>query len=93
VARLGRGQIGPLGLGCINLMARVVYDNDSKFFRKFGARIKELRLEKGLTQEQITSFSTRYYQRVEAGKPIHMRTVLKLCNTFGLTLEKLFKDL
>jgi len=74
-----------------SLMAKAIYDD--KFFRKFGAKIKELRMERGLTQEEVTTFSTRYFQRLEAGKPIHLRTVLKLCNTFGVTLEKLFKDL
>jgi transcriptional regulator with XRE-family HTH domain len=75
-------------------MARPVYDNDEKFFKKLGARIKELRLERGKTQEDMMScFPLRFYQRIEAGKSIHMKTALKVCNAFGITLEKLFKDL
>ncbi len=64
-----------------------------QFYRNFGNRCRELRKERGLTQEQMADlgFSTRFYQRIEAGKPIHFNTVLKLKNAFAVTLSQLFK--
>ncbi len=65
------------------------------FFTKFGKRCKEIRLKKGLTQEDMADhgFSTRFYQRIEAGKPIHFKTVLKLSQVFSIPLSELFKGL
>lgn len=67
----------------------------TKFFKKFGQRVKEIRLKKGLTQEQMADhdFSTRFYQRIEAGKPIHLKTALKLAKVFNMKLSELFKGL
>lgn len=74
-------------------MARKRYDNPDEFFKKFGARIRELRLERELTQEDMMDFdfSYRFYQRIEAGKPIHMKTVLKLADAFEMKVEDLLK--
>ncbi len=68
------------------------YKNEAKFFKAFGARVKKLRIKAGLTQEGMGDFgfSTRFYQRIEAGKPIHMRTILKLADSLGITLKQLF---
>ncbi len=67
----------------------------AKFFKQFGNRCKEIRLKKGLTQEDMADygFSTRFYQRIEAGKPIHFKTVLKLSQVFSMPLSELFKGL
>lgn len=69
---------------------------DSKFekeFKKLGQRCKELRLARGLTQEDMVDFgfSTRFYQRIEAGKPIHLRTVFKLAKCFKVPTASLFE--
>lgn len=76
-------------------MARARYDNPDDFFKKFGKRVRELRLERDLTQEDMMEydFSYRFYQRIEAGKPIHMKTVLKLADVFQLKMSDLLKDL
>ena len=65
-----------------------------KLFKKFGQRCKKIRLKKGLTQEDMYNygFSTRFYQRIEAGKPIHLRTVFKLAKAFKVPLAEFFKE-
>lgn len=71
------------------------YGDNIKFFRKLGERVKFLRLENGLTQEDMfeRGFSIRFYQRIEAGKPIHLKTVLKLADSFNISIERLFRGL
>ena len=65
-----------------------------KMFKKFGERCKRLREQKGLTQEDMMTygFSTRFYQRIEAGKPIHLKTVFKLASVFKIKTAEMFKD-
>lgn len=76
-------------------MASKRYKNPDKFFQNFGLRIKQLREENGWTQEDMIGhgLSYRFYQRIEAGKPLHFKTVMKIADIFGLTLDKLLKDL
>lgn len=64
-------------------------------FENLGQRVRLLRTERGLTQEDMMDFgfSVRFYQRIEAGKPISMKTVLKLANAFEVSLAKLFEGL
>jgi hypothetical protein len=53
--------------------------------RGLGARIKRLREEAGESQEDMLShgYSVRYWQKVEAGKPITLRTLLRICRIFS----------
>lgn len=71
------------------------YNNQDKFFKTFGAVIKKFRLKTGLTQEDMMDFgfSVRFYQRIEAGKPIHMKTVLKLADALDISLKQFFANL
>jgi len=66
-----------------------------RFFKKLGQRIRQLRLDRGMVQEDLMShdFSTRHYQRIEAGLPINVITALRLCKVFKINLSDLFKDL
>ena len=59
--------------------------NEAHFFRELGARIRKLREEAGYSQEDMLShgYSVRYWQRVEAGKPITLRTLLRICRLFS----------
>jgi transcriptional regulator with XRE-family HTH domain len=59
--------------------------NETHFFRELGARIRKLREEAGYSQEDMLShgYSVRYWQRVEAGKPITLRTLLRICRLFS----------
>lgn len=59
--------------------------DEVQFFKGLGMRVRELREKAGYSQEDMLSqgFSVRYWQRVEAGKPITMRTLLRICRLFS----------
>jgi transcriptional regulator with XRE-family HTH domain len=59
--------------------------DESQFFKRLGARIKRLREQAGESQEDMLShgYSVRYWQKVEAGKPITLRTLLRICRIFS----------
>ncbi|HPQ44218.1 MAG TPA: helix-turn-helix transcriptional regulator [Syntrophales bacterium] len=61
--------------------------------RQLGLRLKELRLNRGLRQEDLEKwgFSYRYYGKMERGlvNPT-LDTLLKLCEIFEVTLSDLF---
>ena len=61
--------------------------------KKLGSRLRELRLAKGLRQEDLEKwdFSYRYYGKLERGltNPT-LDTLVRLCNIFDVSLEDLF---
>ena len=61
--------------------------------RQIGLRLKELRLAKGLRQEDLErwDFSYRYYGKLERGvvNPT-LDTLIRLCEIFDVTLTDLF---
>jgi transcriptional regulator with XRE-family HTH domain len=69
--------------------------DERKFFRALGARIKVLRKSNGYTQEDMISlgFSARHWQQIEAGRPITLRTLLKICDTFKTRAGRLLGGL
>jgi transcriptional regulator with XRE-family HTH domain len=69
--------------------------DERKFFRSLGARIKGLRKGQRYTQEDMISlgFSARHWQQIEAGRPITLRTLLKICDTFGIQAGRLLAGL
>ena len=68
---------------------------DRKFFTALGQRIQTLRKRRGFSQEDMISFgyTVRYWQRIEAGKPITLRTLLRICNILGTTAESVVRGL
>jgi len=68
---------------------------DDPFFRALGARIRELRQNHGLSQEDMPSrgFQVRYWQKIEAGKAITVRTLLKICRIFSTPMDQVVKGL
>jgi len=38
-------------------------------------------------------FSTRHWQQIEAGRPITVITLLRICEVFEITMEKLVRGL
>jgi transcriptional regulator with XRE-family HTH domain len=58
--------------------------NERQFFHALGIRIKQLRKTHGYTQEDMIGygFSARHWQQIEAGRPITIRTLLRICETF-----------
>ncbi|MFB3918030.1 MAG: helix-turn-helix domain-containing protein [Terriglobales bacterium] len=67
----------------------------AKFFRDLGQRIRALRLKAGYSQEDMIGFgfSARHWQQIEAGRPITLRTLLRVCDTFQVTPERLLRGL
>jgi transcriptional regulator with XRE-family HTH domain len=66
-----------------------------KFFASLGRRIQVLRKRSGYSQEDMVSFgyTVRYWQRVEAGKPITLRTLLRICSILGTSMETVVRGL
>jgi len=69
--------------------------DEEKFFRALGQRVRKLRKRKGYTQEDMIGlgFSARHWQQIEAGRPITVRTLLRICNAFRISLEHLIRHL
>ena len=69
--------------------------NQQKFFLRFGKRVRELRRKRRHSQEDMISygFSARHWQQIEAGRPITVSTLLRICATFGTSVERLVRGL
>jgi len=69
--------------------------NQQTFFRRFGIRVRELRKEHGNSQEDMIShgFSARHWQQIEAGRPITVSTLLRICAVFETSVERLVRGL
>ena len=69
--------------------------NQHKFFLRFGRRVRELRIERGYSQEDMISynFSARHWQQIEAGRPITVSTLLRICAAFDTSLGRLVRGL
>ncbi len=54
-----------------------------------------MRQKRGHSQEDMLSFgfSTRHWQQIEAGRPITLTTLLRVCDVFDVTPEKLLRGL
>ena len=69
--------------------------NHTKFFRALGRRVKKLREDAGHTQEDMISlgFSARHWQQIEAGRPITVTTLLRICEVFKVRADGLIRGL
>jgi transcriptional regulator with XRE-family HTH domain len=69
--------------------------NHQKFFHLLGERIRKLRRQRGLSQEDMISygFSARHWQQIEAGRPITVLTLLRICAVFRTSVERLVSGL
>jgi transcriptional regulator with XRE-family HTH domain len=67
----------------------------TEFFEGLGRRIKALRERAGYSQEDMIThgYSVRYWQKVEAGKPITLRTLLRICRLFAVPMCDVVHDL
>jgi len=70
-------------------------ENEDRFARALGLRIKELRRKRGYTQEDMISlgFSARHWQQIESGRPITVRTLLRIAVAFKVPIERLVRGL
>jgi transcriptional regulator with XRE-family HTH domain len=69
--------------------------DDTAFFRALGRRVRDIRKRKGLSQEDMISFgfSARHWQQIEAGRPITVKTLLRISAAFDLPLVRLIRGL
>ena len=69
--------------------------DQAKFFRALGTKVRQLRKEHGYRQEDMISFgfSARHWQQIEAGRPITVTTLLRICEVFEIPMEKLVRGL
>jgi transcriptional regulator with XRE-family HTH domain len=69
--------------------------NQQRFFQRLGTRVRELRRKQLYSQEDMISygFSARHWQQIEAGRPITVSTLLRICAVFETSLEKLVRGL
>jgi transcriptional regulator with XRE-family HTH domain len=76
-----------------NWMPKVA--NQQRFFQRLGERVREFRKKQGHSQEDMISygFSARHWQQIEAGRPVTVSTLLRICAVFGTSLEHLVRGL
>ena len=69
--------------------------DQEQFFKRLGQRVKELRRKRGYSQEDMISFgfSARHWQQIEAGRPITVRTLLRISQVFKTPVERLVRGL
>jgi transcriptional regulator with XRE-family HTH domain len=69
--------------------------DNAKFFKALGRRIRELRHQHHHSQEDMISFgfSARHWQQIEAGRPITVTTLLRICEVFEVRLEEVVRGL
>jgi transcriptional regulator with XRE-family HTH domain len=65
--------------------------NQRQFFVRLGERVRHLRNEHGYSQEDMISygFSARHWQQIEAGRPITVSTLLRICGVFEVSVARL----
>jgi transcriptional regulator with XRE-family HTH domain len=67
----------------------------AKFFRALGQRIRDLRQKNGYSQEDMISFgfSARHWQQIEAGRPITVTTLLRVCDVLKVRIDRVVRGL
>jgi transcriptional regulator with XRE-family HTH domain len=69
--------------------------NQERFFLRLGKRIRQLREKHGQSQEDMIyyGFSARHWQQIEAGRPITVSTLLRICAVFETPIDRLVRGL
>jgi transcriptional regulator with XRE-family HTH domain len=69
--------------------------DQAKFFARLGERVRKLRKAARLSQEDMISFgfSARHWQQIEAGRPITVTTLLRICEAFRVPVAQLLRGL
>lgn len=75
--------------------SREVPPRYARFLRALGHKIRSCRMERQWTQEEMLShgFSVRHWQMIEAGRPITVLSMLRICETFDILPDKLLEGL
>jgi len=69
--------------------------DQAKFFTRLGERVRKLRKARGLSQEDMISFgfSARHWQQIEAGRPITLTTLLRICEAYRVPVARMLQGL
>jgi len=69
--------------------------NQRRFFLRLGKRIRQLRKKHGNSQEDMISFgfSARHWQQIEAGRPVTVSTLLRICAVYEIPIDRLVRGL
>ncbi len=70
--------------------------DQKKFFRKFGSEIRKIRINKGMTLEDMQEydFSPQHFQKIESGKKaVNFYTVFRIAKALGINLANLVKSI
>ncbi len=69
--------------------------NQAKFFKALGTKVRGLRRKRGYSQEDMIfyGFSARHWQQIEAGRPITMTTLLRICEVFEVPMANVVRGL
>jgi len=67
----------------------------SKFFDALGKRVRSVRKGRHYTQEDMMNFgfSARHWQQIEKGRPITMKTLLRITLALDVPLSQLVHGL
>jgi transcriptional regulator with XRE-family HTH domain len=67
--------------------------NQQRFFLRLGERVRKVRKKRGHSQEDMISygFSARHWQQIEAGRPITVSTLLRICAVFETSIDRLVR--
>ena len=71
------------------------YDYE-EFRQALATRIKALREAKGWTQMRMSAefgYQLSFWQSIETGRKMSLRTMLRVANTFDMTLEELLQGI
>jgi transcriptional regulator with XRE-family HTH domain len=65
------------------------------FFRRLGARIRQIRKERGwsIDDMEVRGLRAKHWQQLETGRPITVETLLRICQALDVTLAFLVVDL
>ncbi len=67
---------------------------DQKLLDKIAARLKDLREERGLSQEKVYNELDIHIARIEVGKVnVSVSTISRLCEYFDITLTEFFEKI
>jgi len=69
--------------------------NHYDFFLRLGMRTRDLRRKHGHSQEDMIlyGFSARHWQQIEAGRPITVVTLLRICAVFRMPVDRFVRGL
>lgn len=75
----------------------MAYDSkDIKLLKKLGARLRDIRLERGWTLEDAEEHgwpNWRHLQKIETGKNLTVVTLRKIADLYKIKISQIFEDL